>query len=153
MLQKLKHVLSCSFHVFKIINESDVYRKQSLASRSVTNYDSTSHQPSLIIILYYKVWILSCMNWQPQNWKLPMQAAEWLMHLQGLCPQWRRQAYPQGKCSSLHVFLLFLKVAWNVRHECVWVLGRKFLNDQKALNFKSEVYCTVVLISNCLRAL
>lgn len=110
------HVL---FMYLQIINDSDVYRKQSLASWSVTNYDFTCLQPSLIIVLYYKVWILSCMNWQPQNWKLPMQAAEWLMLLQGSCPQWRRQARPQGKCSSLPIILLFLRVVWNVRCECV----------------------------------
>lgn len=53
------HVL---FMYLEIINDSDVYRKQSLASWSVANYGSTCLQPSLIIILYYKVWILSCMN-------------------------------------------------------------------------------------------
>lgn len=142
------HVL---FMYLEIINDSDVYRKQSLASWSVANYDSTCLQPSLIIILYYKVWILSCMSWQPQNWKLPTQATEWLMHLQGSCPQWRRQARPQGKYSSLHVFLLFLRVVWNVSM-CA-VLGQKFLSDQKALNFDSEFHCTVVLISNYRRTL
>lgn len=88
------HVL---FLHLDIISDSDVYRKQSLASWSVANYCYTCLQPSLIIILYYKVWILSCMNWQPQNWKLPMQATEWLMRLQDSCLQWRRQARPQGK--------------------------------------------------------
>lgn len=33
------------------------------------------------------------------------------------------------------------------------VLGQKFLNDQKALDFKSEVRCAVVLISNYHRSL
>lgn len=46
----------------EIKNYSDVYRKQSLASWSVANYGYTCLQLSLIIILYYKVWILSCMN-------------------------------------------------------------------------------------------
>ena len=53
---------TCSVMYLEIINDSDVYRKQSLASWSVANYGYTYVQPSLIIVLYYKVWILSCMN-------------------------------------------------------------------------------------------
>lgn len=50
------------FVYLEILNDSDVYRKQSLASWSVASYGYPCLQPSLIIILYHKVWILSCMN-------------------------------------------------------------------------------------------
>lgn len=145
------------FKYLEIINDSDVYRKQSLASWCVAYYGYTCLQPSLIIILYYKVWILSCMNWQPQNWKLPMQATEWLMHLQDSCPQWRRQARPQGKYSLLCFFLLFLRVAWNWRSECVCYFRSEVLEWLKGLNliikFQYEIHSTVVRISNYHRTL
>lgn len=134
----------------EIKNYSDVYRKQSLASWSVANYGYTCLQLSLIIILYYKVWILSCMNWQPQNWKLPMQATEWLMHLQDSCPLWRRRARPQGKYSLVRFFLLFLRVTRNVRSECVCCFRSEVLEWSKGLNliitFKYEIHSTVVHI-------
>lgn len=103
------------FMYLEILNDSDVYRKKSLASWSVASYSYPCLQPSLIIILYYKVWILSCMNWQRQNWKLPMQAAEWQMHLQDSCPQWRKQARLQGKYHGSCFFLfsfLFVPEEW-----------------------------------------
>lgn len=110
-----KHVLSSSFHVSWNFKRFRCLQKKSLASWSVASYGYPCLQPSLIIILYYKVWILSCMNWQRQNWKLPMQAAEWQMHLQDSCPQWRKQARLQGKYHGPCFFLfsfLFVPEEW-----------------------------------------